>query len=88
MAVKAKAPAKYSLTKEEKEHLSAIQGMMGYLTQVVRSDMSKYVDLVIKKRLLIPDDNHIVVDIEKGSITLENIAPEETKPEDGIEKAN
>lgn len=73
MAKKADSKPTYSLTKEEKQHLEAIQGMMSYLTQVVRQDMSRYVDLVVKKRLDVSEDKHLVVDIQKGVVTIEEM---------------
>ena len=64
---------KYSLTNEEKSNLAFRKSVLDYLTSIVQQDTAMFVELNIKKRLSLGNDDVIEeVDFKTGEIQVTN----------------
>lgn len=73
---KPEEPKKWTLTEEEKQVLTGMANVVGFIGDLIEGHMSKWIDQHVKTRLSIPPEQLVHVSIEKGEVTL---APENDK---------
>ena len=79
----------YSLTKEELAQLNnraSTKERYGYLMDLIGSDIQRYVDLVIRKRLNIPVEVTPQISFQNGTIFVPDPVKAEPKPAELEEK--
>lgn len=75
---------KFTLSKDEAQHLRAIDGVREYLRNLISDNMNSFVNNVVKTRLGIDKDVALTIDLEKGELTIIESQPasvEEQKQE-------
>ena len=68
---------KWSLTKEELQHLQGLGNVIGFMHDLIEKHMSEWIDQNVKPRLSIPKEQLVKVSIENGTISIIETKPNE-----------